>query len=138
MMTLTRENKYKFIKFSYWLGAILDGIWCIIPFIYMFFSDLSIFTDLGYPSPISEFGYYALVGVVGLMFGWTLLLIWGVQKPIERKDTLLLTTLVCVILLILQIIGFINGNKYILPISLLSNLSVIFYGIGYVWARSLE
>ena len=137
MLDLSNNTKLNFVRFSYWLGAILDAVWGFIPLFYMFFSELTIFADLGYPSPITEFGYYALVGVVSLMFGWTFLLIWGVQKPIERRDTLLLTTIVCIILLVLQVIGFINGNQFILPFSLLSNLSVIIYGVGYLWARSL-
>ena len=137
MMQITENKKLKFIRFAYWLGAILDAIWGIVPLIYMLFSEERIFADLGFPSPISDFGYFALVGVSGLMLGWTFLLIWANRKPIERRDTLLLTVCAMLIMIVLQFIGFINNNPYISLGSLLSNSTIVIYGLAYYFAYNL-
>ena len=135
--TLTIQNKMKFIRFSYWLGAILDLFWGIVPLSYMFLSDLTIYGDLGYPSPITDFGYYTLVGVSSLMIGWAILLLWANQKPIERKDTLLITVIVMIVMMVTQIFGFFNGNPFITPVSLLSNTTIVIYALGYYFARNI-
>lgn len=122
---LSTTQKLLFVRFAYWLGAILDAFWGIVPLIYMLFSDQRIFLDLGYPSPISDFDYYTLVGVSSLMLGWTSLLIWADQKPIERRDTLLITVGVMTIMIILQFIGLINKNPFVTVVSLVSNGTII-------------
>jgi hypothetical protein len=109
---ITDTQKLLFVRFAYWLGAILDAFWGIVPLFYMFFSDQQIFVDLGYPSPISDFDYYTLVGVSSLMLGWTFLLIWADRKPIERRDTLLITVGAMIIMFVLQSIGLINDNLH--------------------------
>ena len=137
LLPLTKQNKIRFIQFAYWLGAILDFIWGGVALLYMFLSENQLFLDLGYPNPISEFGYYSLVAVSGLMFGWTMILIWAVRKPLERKDTLLMTVLVMILMMTTQIIGFLNSNPHITLISLLSNSTLMIYAIGYYLARDL-
>ncbi|MFX1283951.1 MAG: hypothetical protein ACFFB5_09860 [Promethearchaeota archaeon] len=138
MIQISEKKKLGFIRFAYWLGAILDAIWGVVPLIYMLFSKEKIFADMGFPSPISDFGYFALVGVSGLMLGWTFLLIWADRKPIERRDTLLLTVGVMFIMIVLQFIGFINDNPYISLGSLLSNSTIIIYGLAYYFANGIE
>jgi len=103
----------------------------------MFLSENQLFIGLGYPSPVTEFGYYTLVAVSGLMVGWTMILIWADRKPIERKDTLLMTILVMILMMSTQMFGFLNSNPYITLISLLSNSTLIIYAIGYYLAREL-
>lgn len=46
-----------------------------------------------------------------LMLGWTILLIWAVQKPIERRFVILLTAVVVAGLFITSLIGFLHGNS---------------------------
>jgi len=136
-LSFTKQNKLRFIRFAYWLGAILDLIWGVVALLYMFLSENQLFIGLGYPSPVTEFGYYTLVAVSGLMVGWTMILIWADRKPIERKDTLLMTILVMILMMSTQMFGFLNSNPYITLISLLSNSTLIIYAIGYYLAREL-
>lgn len=130
-------QKLLFVRFAYWLGAILDAFWGIVPLVYMFFSDLPLFVDLGYPSPVNDFDYYTLVGVSSLMLGWTFLLIWADRKPIERRDTLLITVGAMLIMIILQFVGLLKGNPFISLVSLASNGTIIIYGLAYYFARQL-
>ncbi|UCG00281.1 MAG: hypothetical protein JSW11_11600 [Candidatus Heimdallarchaeota archaeon] len=134
---LSNSQKLLFIRFAYWLGAILDAFWGFLSLIYMFFSEQRIFVDLGYPSPISDFDYYTLVGVSSLMLGWTCLLFWADRKPIERRDTLLITVGVMFIMFTLQLNGLLSRNPYISLISLISNGTIIIYGLAYYFARHL-
>lgn len=137
-LSFTKQNKLRFIRFAYWLGAILDLIWGVVALLNMFFSENQLFIDLGFPSSVTEFGYYTLVAVSGLMLGWTMILLWADRKPIERKDTLLMTVLVMILMMTTQMIGFLNSNPHITLISLLSNSTLIIYAIGYYLARELS
>jgi hypothetical protein len=48
-----------------------------------------------------------------LMTGWTLLLIWAVREPIERRFVALLTAFPVVFgLLVLALIGVLSGNTF--------------------------
>jgi hypothetical protein len=76
-----------FLRVSFWLGAITDGIVAVqllIPELWVSFNGL----------PFSPSGTldFALVTASALMWGWTLLLVWADRKPLERKGILLLTT----------------------------------------------
>ena len=95
-MELTENQKLKIIRFTYWLGAIMDGFFAI---------DMTIIALLGVETPLltnifTEVGFLALgtltyryaMGLGGaLMWGWTVLLIWADQEPIKRRGVLLIT-----------------------------------------------
>jgi len=45
------------------------------------------------------------------MAGWTLLLLWAVQQPVERRFVILLTAFPVVFgMFVVALIGFLNGN----------------------------
>lgn len=70
-------KKICWLKASYLAGAIADGILVILFLI---------------PSRMGVPGYRYPMGLAAsLMSGWTLLLIWGYQDPVERKGLLLIT-----------------------------------------------
>jgi hypothetical protein len=95
-MSLDNNQKLKLIRFVYWLGAIMDGLFAIdmtvialfgtdIPFITDSFTQVSFITDGGLT-------YQYAMGIgAALMWGWTILLVWADQKPVERKGILLIT-----------------------------------------------
>ena len=65
------------LKASFLLGAIADGIVGILILI---------------PSRMGETEFTYPMGLAAsLMFGWTLLLLWGYRRPMERKGVLLIT-----------------------------------------------
>ena len=65
------------LKVSFIAGAIADAVFGVMILI---------------PSRMSETEFrYPMALAASLMFGWTMLLIWGYQRPLERKGVLLLT-----------------------------------------------
>lgn len=71
------KNKVKWLRISYWVGAIADFLMVILFLI---------------PERMGEVEYRLPMGLAAsLMLGWTFLLIWADQKPVERKGILLLT-----------------------------------------------
>ena len=46
-----------------------------------------------------------------LMAGWTVLLLWAVRSPIERRFVILLTALVVAALFVLALINVLQGNS---------------------------
>ncbi len=70
----------RWLKASFVAGAIADAIVAVLMLI---------------PSRMGEADFRYPMGLAAsLMFGWTLLLVWGYQKPVDRKGVLLLTIVV--------------------------------------------
>ena len=99
------------IRSPYWLGIIADALWTIAllfpPLYGTLIGNSSFNPDLQYKLTMSVGGI--------LMAGWTLLLLWGVQNPIERRFVILLTAFPVVFgLFFVSLIAYISGN----PVSL--------------------
>ena len=71
------RNKIIWLRISYWVGAIADGIATL----------RMLFPKIAYGA---EYRYALGLGA-SLMLGWTFLLVWADRKPLERKGVLLLT-----------------------------------------------
>ncbi len=81
------ENKRKYVKFVYKLGAIVDLYFTfalLIPELWAF----TLRIDNFFPD-ISE--RLAIAAGASLMFGWTILLLWADRKPVQRRFILMLT-----------------------------------------------
>jgi len=75
------------IKIAYWLGIGADALWAVALFSPQVFAILT-----GNPDFDPDLQTRLIMGMGGsLMTGWTLLLIWAVRKPIERRVVILLT-----------------------------------------------
>jgi hypothetical protein len=86
------RNSKTWLRISYWVGAIADGLVALAMFGEMIIGHASPLTQY-----IPEVPYRYAIGLAGsLMFGWTILLLWADRKPIERRDVLLLTCVVVV------------------------------------------
>ena len=71
------KSAIRWLKASYIAGAVADGLTGVLILI---------------PSRMGEAGFrYAMGLAAALMFGWTVLLLWGNIKPLERKGILLIT-----------------------------------------------
>jgi hypothetical protein len=98
---------------------------------------------LNYPvlTPITQ---YLARQVIPLVIGWTILLIWGDQKPIERRILLLLTALPLLLLgLFLDLILLIIGNEVIsletnITTFIIQTLLMILILIGYAISINLS
>lgn len=131
------DSRIIWLRISYWVGAILDGLW-VIP---MLFPNIGA-TIYG----ISEFSFdgyfrYALAIGAALMLGWTFLLIWADRKPVERRGVLLLTIFpVKVGLDLANIYLFLYGYvtvKGMIPALTLSFLLYVLFIYSYLNSRSL-
>jgi hypothetical protein len=94
-----------FIKTAYWIAAAVDG--CVT--LGMLFPRLlqPVLHLASVPASVET--RYALGVGATLMFGWTLLLVWGSAEPIARRGVLLLTILPVIAgLALANLYGFVN------------------------------
>lgn len=102
------DFKILFIHFAYWLGAIMDFLVAGSMFLYVFFG---INIGMGFPAVTAETKFMLISGMA-LMIGWTVLLIWGDRKPLERRHLLLITAFPVVFTYLLgEIIIYILGES---------------------------
>ena len=84
---MENKTKIKLLKTAFWIGAITDGLAAVI----MIFPELREFVFGSDSFEITPAYRYALGMAAALMTGWTVLLIWGSLKPMERKGLLIIT-----------------------------------------------
>jgi len=90
------ETKILWLKISYWTGAIADFI---VGFALLFSPKLTKLLWL-LETPTEGVGLLWAKYAGSMIFAWTCLLLWGVQKPIERKGILVLTVVPVIVSLI--------------------------------------
>jgi len=122
------NKKNSIVKIAYLVGVIIDGFWAIvlaIPSLYLLITN----SNLIILNPQTRMVF---IIASSLMFGWTFLLLWGYQKPIERRMILLITAFPVVFgILIGTIIGIINGNYRSIIFLIKTFLIIIFMLIAY-------
>lgn len=98
----------RLIKMPYWLGIVADALWVAGLFSPVVFGILT-----GTPDFDPDLQIRLIMGIGGsLMTGWTLLLLWAVQQPVERRFVILLTAFPVVFgMFVVALIGFLNGNS---------------------------
>jgi len=119
------NKKMIFIKTSYWLGIAADALWAVALLVPSVFGML-----LGNPEFNPDIQTRLIMGIGGsLMTGWTLLLIWAVRKPVERRMVILLTAFPVVFgMFIVTLIGFLKvgtSNTWILAKTIILMISMI-------------
>ncbi len=126
-----KVNRILFIKICFYVGVIVDLL-ATIPLLSPGVAK-SMF-GLNNFEPGHDYLYASRIGA-SLMFGWTLLLLWGSFKPIERKGVLLLTVFpVLAGLLISSVLAVFSGFveiKFILPLWIFYALIIPAYLIAY-------
>lgn len=131
------NDSVRWLRISYWAGAILDAAAAVS----MLSPDLFA-TINGLPNfhPGIEYRYAMGMGAC-LMLGWTVLLLWADQKPLERKGVLLITLLPVVLGLALnEVIAVRAGFLPILttiPVWIVQALIVGLFLFSYLNARRL-
>ncbi len=124
-----------FIKIGYWLGIGADALWAAIlasPYLYGLVTGTPDF------NPDFQTRQIMLIAAM-LMSGWTVLLIWGVRNPIERRFIILLTAIVVLSLFLVAVNGYLSGNKVLLWILIKSPLLFISMTISYLLSgKSVE
>ena len=118
---LGMESAVKWLKASYTIGAIADGLTGILMLL---------------PERMGEVEFRYPMGLgAALMFGWTALLIWAYQRPMERKGILLLTIFPVISGLVGTGIWAVAAGhlpmQRIVPSTILGIALIIFMGFSY-------
>ena len=139
---MNTEYKWKMvtIRSAYWTGFIFDLFSAMLSLVYMLAPNETFINRIfGWPL-ISDMPFLVFITECALMFGWTTLLLWGNQKPIERKGVLLLTIFpVLTMILSFNIIAIVQGNIYwsttriIIPA-----IALVIVIIGYILAYQIS
>ncbi len=130
------DETIRWLRISYWTGAVIDAIAAIEmlwPSLFGFANGLPRFA----PGPDYRF---AMGMGAALMLGWTALLVWADQRPLERRDVLLLTVVPVIAGLALNEVaavraGFVGAASQAPVWVLQAALTVLFVGS---WARARE
>ena len=133
---MTRNSTHAFFLITpYWLGIVADALWAIALFLPPLFGALVGIPDF---SPDQDFRLTMAVAGV-LMTGWTILLLWAVRQPIERRFVILLTAFPVVFgLFIIAMIQVLHGNR--MQIWILIKTAVLFASMigSYVLATRAD
>ena len=131
-----KDNVVLWLRVSYWAGALLDfaaTLMMLVP---------SLFVVMNQPTNFhADSAYHYAMGMgAPLMLGWTILLLWANQKPIERKGVLPITLLVVFGEVAVQIwgivVGFVPFSALLLSFVMQAILFILFL-FSYLNARNL-
>jgi len=132
------KTKLNIIKIAYIVGIILDGLMGIDMFLYTFLGRSIYLQNQNIPISSSNTQPVMMLGTA-LMIGWTILLLWGLLKPIERKGTLIITAFPVVFLyLIYDIIQLINGINAILSVLIIRCFLITLLIVAYLFANQMK
>ena len=130
--------KMNVIKIAYIVGIILDGLMGIDMLLYTFLGKSIYLQNQNIPISSSNTQPIMMLGTA-LMIGWTILLLWGLQKPIERKGTLIITAFPVVFLyLIYDILQLINGVNSILSVLIIRCFLITLLIVAYIFANQIK
>jgi len=101
------QKKIQLMKTICWIGVAADALWTIALVFPQFYGILTGKPDLQFDLPLRM-----ALGIAGaLMAGWTLLLAWTANNPVERRMIMALTAVPVVAgLFAVALTGVINGN----------------------------
>ena len=128
---MNEQKRMFFIKIAYWLGIGADALWAVGLLFPQVFGLLT-----GNPDFNPDLQTRLILGIGGsLMAGWTLLLLWAVRQPIERRFVILLTAFPVVFgLFVVALIGFMEGNTVNLWILVKNSILFISMVTSYILA----
>jgi hypothetical protein len=123
------------IKVAYWLGIAADALWAVALLFPPVFAVLT-----GNPDFDPDLQVRLIMGIGGsLMTGWTLLLLWAVRQPIERRVVILLTAFPVVLgMFIVTLIGYLNGNTSTLWVLVKTMILMISMVTSYLLAGKMD
>jgi hypothetical protein len=122
------------LRLAFLAGAITDGL-ALLPMLLPPMARLL----WSFDSPGAEY-YFAIRYAASLMFGWTLLLLWAYQRPIERRFVAVLTLIVIAGLAITQIGVVASGHISLvrmLPSWAIQAILVYLFSTAYIAATKV-
>jgi hypothetical protein len=126
------KGRMFWIKLAYWLGIGADALWSIGLFLPSVFANLT-----GNPGFDPGIQVRLIMGMGGsLMTGWTILLIWAVREPIERRFVILLTAYPVVSgMFVVALIGYLGGSASNLWLLIKTTVLMISMTTSYILSR---
>jgi len=130
------NNQVRWLRISYWAGAIVDGLAAVqilVPAVFAATNNLPDFR------PQSDYRYMAGMAA-SLMLGWTVLLIWADRKPVERKAVLVITIFPVIIGLVVNeiwaamVAGFLPLSV-VIPVWILQAILITLFAFSYLNAK---
>jgi hypothetical protein len=131
----TQKRESFLIKVAYWLGIAADALWAVALLFPPVFAILT-----GNPDFDPDLQVRLIMGIGGsLMTGWTLLLLWAVRQPIDRRFVILLTAFPVVFgMFIVTLIGYLNGNTSTLWVLVKTMILMISMVTSYLLAGKMD
>ena len=124
------------LRLMFILGAVVDGTIAVSWFLIASGARIPNILN-GYTGAGPD---YQLAMYVGAMFmtGWTILLAWGAMKPVERRDPLLVTSMLLFLSVIVEFVFYsdmLGGGVFVFGVTKRILLSVVatagyFYSFG--------
>jgi len=129
------------LRLMFILGALVDGAIAVSWFLIASGSRIQNILN-GYTGTGSD---YQLAMYVGAMFmmGWTILLAWGAVKPVERRDLLLITSILLFLSVVIETVFYsdmLGGGGFIFGATkriLLSTVATAVYFYSFRNQKSL-
>lgn len=141
--TMKTENRIQLLRGSFWIAAILDGIYALnISLVWLIdgYSGFDPMRMIRFTSGVES--RYAWGMVFAIMISWTVLMIWADRKPLERKDTIMLTAFPLLTVLLVDTIFVIAVGLVtlvdILAIQLVYIFLIILFTTSYYLTKNLE
>jgi uncharacterized membrane protein len=99
-----KNRQSQFLRIAFAAGAITDAL-ALLPMLFPALAKI-----MWGVTDISDSYRFAMGYAAALMLGWTGLLVWAYQRPIERQAVAVLTILVISGLVITEIFSVLNGS----------------------------
>ncbi len=131
---MTYQNQIKILKTICWTGAVADAFWTLALLWPAVFVLVTGNTDLN-----PDLSTRLVMGIAAsLMAGWTCLLIWMANNPVERRAIFLLTAFPVVAgLIIVTLVGMMNGSRSTVWILVKCSLLACAMLYGYHTAKTI-
>ena len=140
---MNTENRILLLKISFWVGVVLDGIYAInmsLVWLIDSYSGIDPLKLMRFTSGLQSRYAWGIAAV--FMVSWTILLIWAVRKPLERKSIILLTAFPLVIGLLIDTFFAISVNlvtwEDILLVQLVYICLIVLFTTSFFLTRTIQ
>ncbi|MCD4739080.1 MAG: hypothetical protein K8R89_07470 [Anaerolineae bacterium] len=129
------NKKIRWLRISYWTGAILDGLAAVQMLVPAVFAATNKLPDF---HPGADYKYAMGMGA-SLMLGWTVLLVWADRKPMERKGVLPITIFPVILGMVANEIWAVSSHFVALgvmvPSWIMQTVLIALFAFSYLNAR---
>jgi hypothetical protein len=127
------------LRLMFIFGAVVDGAIAVSWFVIASGAKIPNILN-GYTGTGSD---YQLAMYIGAMFmaGWTILLAWGAIKPVERRDLLLITSILLFLSVIVEFVFYsdmLGGGGFVFGVTKRILLSVVATAVYFYSFRNQE